>query len=215
MGNLEKSEIEELKKRIEVLENRFQYLSDLLVQVGKEIGTAGNNVDYATEAKVEKGFTNTTVEPEVKDDGGELTLSNAYKDFIEKYASGSTGFDFYLDVGRDLIKDLKFCSDWTQVSDEVKERLYLEEAYDSNSYYADCKQINDEFLYLVAPSEPDVKYSQREFIMLALPYFFNITYLHSSEMEGKFLKLEQPAVFLQDEKGGFILRTRGKVILSK
>ncbi len=133
--------------------------------------------------------------------------------FIEKYTAGTGEFDLYLDIAKDLIIDLNRYLDWNQVSDEIKSMLYLEKAYDSKVYYADCEQIDEEYVYFVAPAEPSMKYTQRDFLRLALPQFYEISY--SFDLEGKLLKLIRPAVFLQDDEERYVLKVKGKIVLTR
>ena len=133
--------------------------------------------------------------------------------FIEKYASGNGEFDFYLDIGKDLIKELKRYVEWKQVPLTIKETLYLEEAYDSNMFYADGVQIGEEFFFFVAPAEPDMRYNKGDFVRLALPHFYDVTYL--PDLNGKLLKLIRPAVLVSDDNGRFTLKEKGKIAIAR
>ncbi len=133
--------------------------------------------------------------------------------FIEKYASGNGEYDFYLDIGKDLIRELKRYVEWKQVPLTIKETLYLEEAYDSNMFYADGVQIGEEFFFFVAPAEPDMRYNKGDFVRLALPYFYDVSYL--PDLNGKLLKLIQPAVLVSDDNGRFTLKEKGKIAIAR
>ena len=122
-------------------------------------------------------------------------------------------YDFYLDIGKDLIRELKRYVEWKQVPLTIKETLYLEEAYDSNMFYADGVQIGEEFFFFVAPAEPDMRYNKGDFVRLALPYFYDVSYL--PDLNGKLLKLIQPAVLVSDDNGRFTLKEKGKIAIAR
>ncbi|MDY2636592.1 MAG: hypothetical protein SOV56_01470 [Phascolarctobacterium sp.] len=227
MKNAENISIEQLIKRVEVLEEKLQMLSQILLQAGQaveitaEVVQQGNEKQQELEVNVPIQAAPVVAElPTIakEDEEGlpmdvEQSLFKSIDLFREKYASGNGEYHLYLDIAKDLIKELKKYLDWKQVPGELKERICLEEAYDSNMFYADCEQIQDEFIYFVAPAEPDMKYSQRDFIRLALPYFFDITYVPA--LDGKLINLQKPAVFVQDDKGTFILKMKGKIALAR
>lgn len=226
MKNAENISIEQLIKRVEVLEEKLQMLSQILLQAGQaveitaEVVQQGNEKQQELEVNVPIQAAPEAIEiPVVKEEEKglpmdvEQSLFKSIDLFREKYASGNGEYHLYLDIAKDLIKELKKYLDWKQVPGELKERICLEEAYDSNMFYADCEQIQDEFIYFVAPAEPDMKYSQRDFIRLALPYFFDITYVPA--LDGKLINLQKPAVFVQDDKGAFILKMKGKIALAR
>ena len=226
MKNVENISIEQLIKRVEVLEEKLQMLSQILLQAGQaveitaEVVQQGNEKQQELEVNVPIQAAPEAIEiPVVKEEEKglpmdvEQSLFKSIDLFREKYASGNGEYHLYLDIAKDLIKELKKYLDWKQVPGELKERICLEEAYDSNMFYADCEQIQDEFIYFVAPAEPDMKYSQRDFIRLALPYFFDITYVPA--LDGKLINLQKPAVFVQDDKGAFILKMKGKIALAR
>lgn len=240
MENTDKQALENLTKRVEVLEEKLQILSQLLANIGNAIAMEKVTIVENNEKKfsginfidsnsvkltspgIQDNLTNTKTdissskelvkpeEPVVKSEA-EGAFIKSCNSFVEKYASGIGEFDLFLDIAKAFIKDLKRCLDWNQVPDAVKSMLYLEDAYDSNMYYADCEQIEDEFVYFVAPAEPNMKYTQRDFLRLALPKFYDISY--SSDLEGKLLKLIRPAVFLQDDEGRYVLKVKGRIVL--
>lgn len=227
MKDNENVSIEQIIKRVEILEQRLQLLSQVLMQAGQAVKTPISSVNNDNELKQEQEL---NVPIQASSEVSELPTiakeekkglpvdveQSLYKSialFREKYASSNGEYHLYLDIAKDLIKELKKYLDWKQVPEELKERIYLEEAYDSNMFYADCEQIEDEFIYFVAPAEPDMKYSQRDFIRLALPYFFDITYVPA--LDGKLINLQKPAVFVQDDKGAFILKMKGKIALAR
>ena len=208
------------------MEEKLQMLSQILLQAGQaveitaEVVQQGNEKQQELEVNVPIQAAPEAIEiPVVKEEEKglpmdvEQSLFKSIDLFREKYASGNGEYHLYLDIAKDLIKELKKYLDWKQVPGELKERICLEEAYDSNMFYADCEQIQDEFIYFVAPAEPDMKYSQRDFIRLALPYFFDITYVPA--LDGKLINLQKPAVFVQDDKGAFILKMKGKIALAR
>lgn len=248
MESFDENEINRLNKRVDILEKRFQYLSALLLQVGKEIAI---DTEHATNRKTESKTEKTVIEsvnkldlvPGKLDNGQnhiqnvavsgskenkgeeedknsnilvteeEQSLKNFYEKFKEKYSTGRGEYDVYLGIAQEINHDLTNYLDWDQVPDSIKSALYLEEARDSRTYYADCEQIHDEFLYFVAPAVPNIKYTQRDFLRLALPYFYDITY--SFNLENMILKLIEPAVFLQDDMGRYVLKWKGKIVLAK
>ena len=227
MNEKENISIEQLTKRVELLEQKLQLLSQVLMQAGQAVEASAASVKNDDELKQEQEV-NAPIQASPKaaelptvakeDEEGlpvdvEQSLFKSIDLFREKYASGNGEYPLYLDIAKDLIKELKKYLDWKQVPGELKERICLEEAYDSNMFYADCEQIQDEFIYFVAPAEPDMKYSQRDFIRLALPYFFDITYVPA--LDGKLINLQKPAVFVQDDKGAFILKMKGKIALAR
>lgn len=134
------------------------------------------------------------------------------RNFVEKYNSDSCEYDLYLDLGKDMIKSLKRYLEWQQIPEDIKQELYLVDAYDANVYYADCIQIADEFVFFVAPAEPDCALNESEMIRLALPQFYEINY--RSDLGNKFIKLVKPAVFVQNELGGYKLQMKGKLIVA-
>lgn len=228
-------EIERLKARVDILEQKLRYLGQMLASLGSAINmdvedAAEDNEAVAvatviTETQVvcnnanpepvqNNNVENTTfaVEKEVLPSPSKDMVVDSAKDFIAKYKSGVGEYDLYLDLSRDMIKNLKRFPEWNQIPDAVKNELYLVDAYDANMYYADCVQIEDEFVFFVAPAEPDGAYSERDFIRLALPQFFDITY--KADLGGKLLKLARPALFVQNEVGGYTLQMRGKLVLS-
>ena len=227
MKDNENVSIEQIIKRVEILEQRLQLLSQVLMQAGQAVETSVASVKKDDKPKQEQEL-NVPIQASyevselstiaMEDKKGlpvdvEQSLFKSIDLFREKYASGNGEYHLYLDIAKDLIKELKKYLDWKQVPEELKERICLEEAYDSNMFYADCEQIQDEFIYFVAPAEPDMKYSQRDFIRLALPYFFDITYVPA--LDGKLINLQKPAVFVQDAKGAFILKMKGKISLAR
>ena len=227
MKDNENFSIENLIQRVEVLEQRLQLLSQLLMQAGQAVETSVASVKKDDKPKQEQEL-NVPIQASsevselstiAKEDKKGLPVDveqSLYKSialFREKYASGNGEYHLYLDIAKDLIKELKKYLDWKQVPEELKERICLEEAYDSNMFYADCEQIEDEFIYFVAPAEPDMKYSQRDFIRLALPHFFDINYVPS--LDSKLINLQKPAVFVQDDKGAFILKVKGKIAIAR
>lgn len=248
MENFNENEINRLNKRLDILEKRFQYLSTLLLQVGKEIAIdTGHVTNNKTESKSEEtviaSVNKLDLGPEKLDNGqnhiqnaavsclkentGEKkdencnslvteegqSLKNFFEKFKEKYSTGRGEYDVYLDIAQEINHTLTNYLDWGQVPDSIRSALYLEEARDSRTYYADCEQVRDEFLYFVAPAVPNIKYTQRDFLRLALPYFYDITY--SFNLENMILKLIEPAVFLQDDMGRYVLKWKGKIVLAK
>ena len=247
MENFDNNEFARLTQRVEILEQKIQYLGRVLSQIGENV--ADSRLDVPKNEKVnneamitaatkgivtaaaqykeaapvmeyqtgkERNFSSITGETKKEDDMAspdDNSLADGLDRFKQKYESGSVDFDLNLDIARDLIKDLKRYPDWNQVPDSLTAMLYLEEAYDSNIFYADCVQIQDEFYYFVAPAEPDTRYTQRDLIRMALPFFFNISY--SPDLGGRLIKLVQPAVFMLDSKGGYVLKTKGKLMVER
>ena len=243
MDNL--NEIEQLKKRIELLEQKHQNISRLLLQIGEVLSfnkstSANNEKDKndryqmdATESRGEQesdqnensneeknmvqnslkiydkktGFDNLSRTKE------EQELSVSFRAFKVKYELESDDFELSLDINRNLIRDLVRYREWGQVPERLKSMLYLQTAYESDNYYADRIKINDETLFLVAPAESDIKYTQRDFIRMALPAFFDIEF--SSNLGGKMLKLINPAVFLLNSSGEYVLKTKGQIAIAQ
>ena len=245
METVDKNEFDRLTKRVEILEHKIQYLGRLLSRMGENIAdskseapksdTVCNEAIIPAETKAplaaepfraapviehreerEINLTPAGSEPKMEETmtlQDDNSLAAGLDEFKQKYDSGSVDFHLNLDIARDLVKDLKRYPEWNQVPDSVKESLYLEEAYDNIIFYADCVPVHDEFYYFVAPTEPDTRYTQRDLIRRALPFFFDISY--SPDLSGRLIKLIQPAVFMLDGKGGYVLKAKGKLVVEK
>jgi len=246
METIDKNEFDRLTKRVEILEQKIQYLGRLLAQIGENIAADGPSeapksgkvcnealpaetkaplsaepfraVAPAIEHREEREINLTPAGSEPKMEEAmtlqdDNSLAAGLDEFKQKYDSGSVDFHLNLDIARDLVKDLKRYPEWNQVPDSVKASLYLEEAYDNIIFYADCVPVHDEFYYFVAPAEPDTRYTQRDLIRRALPFFFDISY--SPDLSGRLIKLIQPAVFMLDGKGGYVLKAKGKLVVEK
>ena len=241
MDNLD--DIEQLKKRIEMLEQKYQNISQLFLQIGEVLSfnkpTSANirrdkNDRYQIGAnerlreRVSDQNENSNEEKSIAQNSlhindekpgfdnlsrtkEEQELSASFRAFKEKYELESDDFELSLDINRNLIRDLVRYREWEQVPERLKSMLYLENAYESDYYYADRVIINDETLFLVAPVESDIKYTQRNFIRMALPAFFDIEC--TPNLGGKMLKLINPAVFLLNNSGEYVLKTKGKIAI--
>lgn len=117
-----------------------------------------------------------------------------------------------LEVEKAVLKKLNNYLEWQQVPANVKEEIKLVDSYESTKYYARCEQLGNEFIYMVTPVQPDVKYSPKELKNLGLPYFFEIEY--ARETYGQMLVLLEPAIF-KLVGATYVLYQKGKLRLAR
>lgn len=117
-----------------------------------------------------------------------------------------------LEVEKTVLKKLNNYLEWQQVPDYVKKEIKLVDAYESTKYYARCEQLRNEFIYMVTPVQPDMKYSPKELKSLGLPYFFEIEY--ARETYGQILVLLEPAIF-KLVGATYVLYQKGKLRLAR
>lgn len=132
--------------------------------------------------------------------------------FIKEYLSESGESVLALDVSISLTRDLLHYKEWGQVPEKTKKALYLEEANDSINYWASSFHNKTEALYYVEPAEYRL-FSKADFIRMALPNFFKLK--GPINTSGGRLKLVSPAVFVKNDKGGYVLKDKGEIIISK
>lgn len=117
-----------------------------------------------------------------------------------------------MEVEKAVLKKLNNYLEWQQVPDNVKEEIKLVNSYESTKYYARCEQLGNEFIYMVTPVQPDMKYSPKELKNLGLPYFFEIEY--ARETYGQILVLLEPAIF-KLVGATYVLYQKGKLRLAR
>ena len=117
-----------------------------------------------------------------------------------------------LEVEKTVLKKLNNYLEWQQVPDYVKKEIKLVDAYESTKYYARCEQLRNEFIYMVTPVQPDMKYSPKELKNLGLPYFFEIEY--ARETYGQMFVLLEPAIF-KLVGATYVLYQKGKLRLAR
>lgn len=117
-----------------------------------------------------------------------------------------------LEVEKNVLKKLNNYLEWQQVPDYIKEEIKLVDAYESTKYYARCEQLRNEFIYMVTPVQPDMKYSSKELKNLGLLHFFEIEY--ARETNGQILTMLEPAIF-KLVGATYVLYQKGKLRLSR
>ena len=117
-----------------------------------------------------------------------------------------------MEVEKAVLKKLNNYLEWQQVPDNVKEEIKLVNSYESTKYYARCEQLGNEFIYMVTPVQPDMKYSPKELKNLGLPYFFEIEY--ARETYGQMFVLLEPAIF-KLVGATYVLYQKGKLRLAR